>query len=554
MRSSHPLFPLTRFSPLCFALLASCAGPGSPEMNPPEEEPAEEPESEVGSFELRVREVKVPVLQGGKVELDVEVVRKGDFSGAVSLEASGLPEGARIADAVIASDQDEITLEVVADEEAPHSLPTAVQITGSAEGQRDDVDVTVTVCGHPGALDTSFVGGRAVVPVGAGEDYAYAATVAQDGTILIAGSVAENLGDFSVVRLGRDGDVDATFGDGGKVMTGLGAGSDVARAIAIQDDGKIVVAGSATGDETGEDFAAVRYQKDGSLDASFGDGGKVIVPLSADSDGAHALLLQADGKIVLAGSANQGSTTTGVDFALVRLNADGSLDEDFGDGGTVLTPMASDAGTDVIYALSTQEVDGAEYLLAAGGEGDFSLARYTSAGQLDASFGTGGRVQAVFGSVIGAARAVRVTEVGHILVAGQSSHDFSLAEFSADGVLNAEFGQGGTVVTPVSESNWDEAQGLALASDGKILVGGWTYEGSGSSGNFALVRYEKTGALDSTFGDDGFVITAVAPGSKNDLGSALVLQADSRVPTVRVLLAGSANDANHDFAVTRYWL
>ncbi|HSC85657.1 MAG TPA: delta-60 repeat domain-containing protein, partial [Polyangiaceae bacterium] len=536
-------------------VLTGCSS-AAPEDPPDTEEPAE------ALFELRVTETRVPVLQGTSSSLTVEVVRKGTFEGAVALSISGLPEGASIAAGAIEAGVGEVTLEVEAAETAPHSLPTTVRITGTAEGTadgaadgtaEDTVDVTVTVCGHPGALDTSFATGRVVVPVGAGEDYAHAAAVAANGKILLAGSAAENLGDFALVRLERDGTIDTSFGEGGKVMTSLGSGSDVARAIAIQKDGKIVVAGSSTGEGGADDFAVVRYLEDGSLDPSFGDEGQVVVPLSADADVAYAVLVQEDGKLVLGGSANQGSTTSGVDFALLRLNSDGSVDEEFGSEGSVLTPIASDAGTDAVYALTSQIVDGTEHLLAAGGEGDFALARYTSAGELDSSFGEGGVVRAVLGSVMGAARAVRLTETGHILAAGHKEHDFALVKFDASGDLVQSFGQDGIVVTSVGET-WDEAEGLAITEGGEILVGGWAYEGSGSSGNFALVRYTEAGVLDPTFGDAGIVVTEVAPTGKSDQGHALVLQPDDRVPTVRVLLAGSSNDSNNDLAVTRFWL
>jgi uncharacterized delta-60 repeat protein len=538
---------LTSFA---LVLLGSCSAKQPASLEP---EALEEPEPETAAFELRVADTKVPVVQGADAEVTVEVVRKGDFHGAVQISALELPEGATLAPATIAADSDAITLSIRAADDAPHSLPTAVELVGTADELESTLALTVTVCGHPGALDTSFRGGRSVVPVGAGDDYASALALTNEGKIIVAGGSAENLGDIALVRLERDGGLDPTFGEGGKVNTSLGSGSDVARAVALQDDGKIVVAGATTHPETGLDFVIVRYLPDGSLDASFGDAGKTVVSLSADSDSANALLIQEDGKIVAAGSANQGASTSGVDFALVRLNTDGSLDESFGEGGSVLTPIASNAATDVVYSLSSQHEAGEERVVAAGGEGDFTLARYTANGELDASFGRGGIVSGVLGSVIGAARAVRTTRNGKLVVAGHHSHDFALARFDASGELDAEFGNAGTVITPISEANWDEAQGLAMDAEGKIVAGGWTYEASGSSGNFALARYSADGVLDAGFGDDGIVITEVAATAKNDTASGVLLQADDRIPTLRVLLAGSASASNHDFAVTRYW-
>jgi hypothetical protein len=108
-------------------------------------------------------------------------------------------------------------------------------------------------------------------------------------------------------------------------------------------------------------------------------------------------------------------------------------------------------------------------------------------------------------------------------------------------------------VTAVSRDNWDEARGLALDADDKLLVGGWAYEGNGTSGNFALVRYSASGKLDEKFGNHGIVITEVAAPQKRDEAAAVCLQSDERVPTVRVLLAGNASAGDADFAVTRYW-
>lgn len=540
--SSHVL------STFALVLLASCA---SDKNTSPE--PDSMMEVEDGNFELRVSDAKVPIVQGTSVELDVEVVRKNGFDGAIELSASALPDGASMKSATIPAGANGVKLALSAAADAPHSLPTSVQLRGKAEGLERSVPLTVTVCGHPGDLDTSFEGGRVIVPVGAGEDYANAMVVASDGKLLVAGRSAENQGDFALVRLERDGRVDPTFGSGGKVTTDLG-GANVAYAIAVQSDGKIVVAGSATGNGTGLDFAVVRYLADGKLDSSFGAGGKVVTSLSDDSDTAYALLIQKDGKIVLGGESNQGSSSTGSDFALVRYESDGTLDESFGAGGHVLTAIASSSGRDVIYALASEQMDGEERIIAAGGEGDFALARYTPNGQLDASFGSGGKVSNLLGSVIGAARAVRVDAAGKLLVAGSKAHDFALVRLTEAGALDPSFAAGEPVITPVSDDNWDEAQSLALDADGNIVVGGWAYEGGGSSGNFALARYTKEGDLDAGFGERGIVITPVATGTKDDLANAVLLQSDERIPAVRVLLAGSANGSNHDFAVTRYWL
>src|SRR5262249_6508072 len=127
------------------------------------------------------------------------------------------------------------------------------------------------------------------------------------------------------------GALDTTFGQGGAVLTHFGAfNNDQAQAIAVQSDGKIVVVGS--GGSTGNDFEVVRYNPNGSLDTSFGSGGKVTTDFAGRGDAAQAVVIQSDGKIVVVGSAYMGSTT-GTDFALARYNSNGSLDTSFGIGG-----------------------------------------------------------------------------------------------------------------------------------------------------------------------------------------------------------------------------
>ena len=533
-------------SGFALVVLAGCSGSGA------KGGPEPTPDVEEASFELFVDNAKLPIVQGTSGELTAKVVRKNGFTGAIDLTASGLPSGATMKAVTIPAGENEATLEFSAAADAPHSLPTPVVLRGSATAAQKEVALTLTVCGLPGALDTSFEGGRVIVPVGAGEDYANAMIAQPDGKLLVAGGSAENQGDFALIRLLRDGALDSTFGQGGKVTTAIGAGSDVARAIALQSDGKILVAGSSTGASSGTDFALARYLSDGRLDSSFGDGGKVVTSLSKDADIAYAILVQRDGKIVVGGDVNNGASTTGLDFALARYNPDGSLDSSFGTEGHVFSALGQNSATDVVYSLASQTVDGEERIVAAGGEGDFSLARYTESGVLDASFGVNGTVVGLLGSVIGAARAVRLTNEGELLVAGHKAHDFALARLTADGALDSAFGSGGIAITAVT-SNWDEAQSLQVDALGNIVVGGWAYEGSSSSGNFALVRYTALGQLDDSFAEHGIAITPVAGGTKDDAANAVLLETDERVPTVRILLAGSANGSNHDFAVTRYW-
>ncbi len=544
---------MTTFSLALTLALAACSSASAPGGPPEEDPPNESPAPEVtADFAIALSTDKLPVLQGSTASVEVTLTRKNGFTGAVRVSTEGLPIGATIAPITFEGATTKATLTVTAEAAAPHSLPTNVTVTGASEEGEVEEALTVTVYGPPGSLDTSFAGGKVVMPIGDSDDYAYALAVQPDGKILIAGRVSENLGDFAVVRLERDGTPDATFGEGGKVTTPIGLDTETAYAIAVQPDGKIVLAGNSKTASDGLDFALVRYLPDGKLDPDFGAQGKVTTAFTNDSDTAYAILIEPDGKIVVGGEANRGTATTGFDFALARYLPNGQLDPSFGEGGRVTTPIRSSNGGDTIYSLAVQDIGGERCIVAAGGSGDFSLARYRANGALDDRFGTQGKITGVFGVPIGEARAVKIFG-GKIIVAGQADNDFAVARFTDQGQPDVDFGQAGRVKTPINAENDDSAQGLDVEADGKIVVGGWVNEGSSTSKNFALVRYDTKGALDPTFGGTGIVVTEVAAKPKTDLANAMLLQSDERVPTTRVLLAGYASDSNYDFAVARYW-
>ncbi len=196
----------------------------------------------------------------------------------------------------------------------------------------------------------SFLGGAgiAVTPVGPRNDRAYGVTMQADGKVLLGGYAGNGTDDdFAVVRYNVDGSLDTTFGIGGRVITPVGSGDDDGHSVLVQSDGKILVGGYATGGSGWYDFAVVRYNADGSLDTTFGTGGKVLTPVQADSAYAHSMAIQGNGKILLGGYT---SGSSGYDFALVRCNADGSLDTTFGTGGTVVTPVGAEG--DFAYSVT----------------------------------------------------------------------------------------------------------------------------------------------------------------------------------------------------------
>lgn len=543
-------------------VLAACGGggdapaPQTAQPQAPAPSPAPSP-APAADFTISLSVDKALVIQGHTASIVATVTRRAGFDGAVGIALTGLPPGVSASPAIVASGATSATITLSAPASAPHSLPTIANVAATAGAHVSSQALTVTVGGLPGVVDTSFNGGAQLTSVGDGEDYAFAVAVQDDGKVVTVGRTSTVAGgtDIAIVRHGRDGTLDTSFGNGGKVITAIapGRGADEARAVLVQPDGKIVVGGYSDTSGTDKDFLVVRYNADGTLDTSFGDGGKRVTSIGDGTDQVYALARQPDGKIVAAGSAAF-SQSTGQDFALIRYNTDGSLDAGFGVGGKVTTAINSFGSNELIYAIVLQPVGGETRIVAVGGEGTFIAARYTSTGMLDPDFGDGGKVRALFQSVIGSAESVTLTDDNKIVIAGHIGHEFSLVRLNTDGSLDTGFGTGGKVITPVSGTNWDEATAVVRQADGKLLVGGWVYEGVSTNGNFVVLRYEADGTPDSSFGVAGQAITPVAPGGRSDSGRALVLQGDDRVPTVRLLQAGEATDGSYKFALVRYWL
>ncbi len=539
---------------LCAALTA-CGGGSDDNGDTAAPTPAPPPAAAGFSFTLDTS--KAIVWQGRQASVAVTVRRDAGYTEALQFSAEGLPTGTTAAAVSVPAGSSAGTLTLQAAGTAPHSLPTAVTVTGTGGSAHATQPLTVTVRGAAGDIDTSFAGGTAVTPGGLTDDDVRSVAVQADGKAVVVGSgvFGSITGtDFLLLRHLRDGGLDTSFGNGGRVATAFDndGRSDEAQAVAVQADGKILVAGSSDQGASGVDFALARYHADGTLDASFGQGGRVTTAFGPGADKAHALLLQPDGKIVLAGASHQGAN--GNDFALARYLADGSLDAGFGNGGTVLTAIGSDGASETVYALALQTVGRTTRIVAVGGEGDFIAAAYRDDGTLDPGFGSAGVVRGLFGSVTGAARGIVATPDQQLVLAGHRDHDFAAVRLRADGSLDAAFGTGGQAVFAVSADNWDEATALLQQADGRLLLGGWVYTGNGSSADTVLVRLDADGSRDTSFGPEGVRITAVAAGSKSDAGRALALQADERVPTARVLQAGDANGSDLDVVLMRHWL
>jgi len=320
------------------------------------------------------------------------------------------------------------------------------------------------------------------------------------------------------------------FGTDGKVRTDFG-GDDVANALAIQADGKIVAAGGK-----GRAFALARYTRDGRLDGSFGTAGRVVTDFGvARADecaepcerGAAAVAIQGDGKIVAAGG-------KGSDFALARYLPDGRLDPSFGRGGQVVTDVGArptrfqadwQRGANALAILPDGKI-----IVAGAGPGEFALARYTPNGRLDGSFGRGGLVftgfQAFQAGPEDYAEALAVQTDGKIVAAGRSFTLFALARYMPNGRLDATFGTGGKALPNVLGDDYDVAEAVATQVDGKIVVVGET----GPRFPGAIVaRLTSRGRFDPSFGSGGIARGAVSHGAG---ASAVAIARDGKIVTV----------------------
>ncbi|MDO8750984.1 MAG: hypothetical protein Q7K03_07560 [Dehalococcoidia bacterium] len=390
----------------------------------------------------------------------------------------------------------------------------------------------------PGDLDTTFdTDGKLTTNFG-GSDIGYSVAIQGDGRIVVAGySDVGGTYDFALARYNANGTLDTTFDADGKLTTDFG-GNDAGYSVAIQGDGKIVVAGE-TYLASAYNFALARYNTDGSLDTSFDADGRVTTNFGGDDIG-KSVAIQSDGRIVVAGYSNVGGT---YDFALARYNANGSLDTSFDADGKVTTDFG---GNNFGQSVAIQS-DGR--IVAAGRSGAFpnydsALARYNADGSLDASFNTGGKVTTDFGGN-DFGYSVAIQGDGRIVVAGHSdvggTADFAVARYNADGTLDTTFDADGKVTTDFGGNNF--GQSVAIQSNGKIVVAG--YSGEGVAYDFAVARYNADGSLTTSFGAGGKVTTDFGG---YDIGQSVAIQSNGKI----VVAGYSGDGVAYDFAVARY--
>jgi len=328
--------------------------------------------------------------------------------------------------------------------------------------------------------------------------------------------------------------LDNSFGNGGIVITTTAPYSSEINAIACQADGKIVAVGSGDkmGGISGYHFQVARYNADGTLDNSFGNGGILFTNI-AGQDAASSVVIQTDGKIVVGGNITFPSYCS----VIVRYNNNGTLDNTFGTGGIVSTSVnPSQAWLSSVVLQSDGKIVAGGY---AGNQ--FMVIRYNNDGTLDNSFGSGG---IALNSLEGNSYiwSILIQPDGKIVSAGSTNSKFAIVRYNTDGTLDNSFGVGGQLIASIGPLSSDACSNIALQPDGKIVAAGFSQTNL-QTGYFILARINPDGSFDNSFGNNGIIETNTYP-----LATDLVLQTNGKI-----IVSGCRNIGfGYDFSLNRF--
>ena len=405
----------------------------------------------------------------------------------------------------------------------------------------------------PGDLDPTFDGdGIVVSQVSALVDNLRSIEIQPDGKIVVCGGLSgPGEADFVLARYNPNGTLDSTFDADGLVQTSF-LGLEGCAAIALLPDGKIAAVGATQvpgGGAPPASLAVARYNSDGSLDTTFDGDGKVVTTIGSFF-AVRTITVQPDGKIIAGGGIGDG-----FDFNtfFYRYNTNGSLDSTFDGDGKVLievTPNDDDA-----LKIAVQP-DGK---IVSGGFGiiertpnvfddDYIVVRLNPNGSLDTTLDGDGKVITPIGPNLDRALGMALQPDGKIVLTGFTQDlsfnwDIATVRYNSDGSLDTTFDGDGKTITPIGAAN-DIGSAVRIQTDGKIVVAGSASNGTNS--DFAAIRYNPNGSLDTTFSGDGKVITPVGGG--DDGANALAIQADGKI----VLAGNSIGPVNQDFTLVRY--
>lgn len=410
----------------------------------------------------------------------------------------------------------------------------------------------------PGDLDLTFgIGGKVVTTTGYGE-IGSAVALQADGKIVVAGAQDAFLGRGLVVRYNSDGSVDTSFGIGGLIYESAHSSHEtVFNTVAIQSDGKIVVAGHfvETGGCARDQAWIVRYNTNGTRDTTFGGGdGEVEYPFlyvngCPEDSYLNGLAIMTSGKIVAAGSAK--NSAGNLDFAAARLHSNGSLDTSFNLDGlaTISIGTHHDAASSVKIQGITGKIILAGYSYNSVTSNNFALVKLDTNGLVDFGFGSAGKVTIDTGSN-DSIKSIALSG-SNIVAAGSQTNsstgiDFSLARLNSNtGILDTTFDGDGKVQTAFGAYS-DIAFSIAVQADGRLVTAGYGRGGGDTSYNFALSRYNTNGSLDATFDVDGRQTTDF--NGYSEYGRGVVIQSDGKI----VVVGYAWNGLDFDIALARY--
>jgi uncharacterized delta-60 repeat protein len=407
----------------------------------------------------------------------------------------------------------------------------------------------VTRVNADGSTDTSLGGSGAVLTSIANSAYAQdnGLAVLPGGRFVLAGTLSPTGcgSDFLVARYNyADGSLDTNFYGGGILSTNVGQRNAEANSVAIQADGKIVLAGHCT-DGCGYDVLALcRLNSDGTFDSSFGNKGTVVTNLTSLGS---PMVIQPDGRIIVAGAAYDGVANYSV--TLTRFLSTGALDASFGSGGVATNIVGTNSASPTAIALQSNGkiVVGASTSVSGN---DIAILRCNTNGALDTTWNGSGKVFTVIGSSGDQMGAVAVQSDGKVIDAGLSGFStvdkFSMVRCATNGTLDNSFGSFGRVATAVPNETYSGAYGMVLQPDGRIILAGLVAAAPAYQFQLAVLRYNSSGTLDSTFGNGGVAIASI--GLANSYGLAPALQRDGKI----VIACRAQNGPFYKFAAARF--
>lgn len=415
--------------------------------------------------------------------------------------------------------------------------------------------IAVILYGQDGTLDSSF-GNNGILnlDVGSYDDEGTSLAIQPDGKIIFGGTsqTSEGNKDFVLTRLNENGTVDESFGVSGISTTDIDFSIDRLMSIALRSDGKIISIGQ--GGQRIFNFAITCHNLDGTLDTNFGNNGRVVTDIDATLDYPSSVVVQEDDKFLVAGGADYpgSGVDEDSDFAIVKYNKDGSLDLSFGQNGIVTTDIA-DNSLDAIKVIDLQP-DGKIIVVGYSGIGngqetDFAVVRYNADGSLDASFGEEGITTVDFDDNYNLPNDLAIQPDGKIVIAGYSKSsnfltEFAIVRLNSNGDIDSSFGAEGKQLVSFNSSQLNQANSVAIQEDGKILVSGFSRQDDYNS--FSMVRLDSNGQIDPTFGIQGKIITDF---NSNSASNDMLIQDDDKI-----MLGGISSNtiSGNNFGLARY--